>query len=367
MSEPGLTCGHLIVGGFDGLTLPTAIERELREGRRAGVILFARNLEHRAGQLVLEQVSSLIKSIVAATAHLDDPPFIAIDQEGGRVARLKSPVLELPPMRKLAALDDIELTTRVGEELGRQLAALGFNLDFAPVMDVDSNPENPIIGDRSFGSEPRAVMRHGVAFIRGLQSVGVLGCAKHFPGHGDTSVDSHLALPVVTASAQRLAELELPPFRAASGAGVATMMTAHVVYPGLDPSVPATFSYRICTELLRGEIGFEGVLFSDDLEMGALANHGGLEDTAIRAIAAGCDALLVCSDVEAQARVHEALVLEAERSTAFAERCRQAAARSVRVRNLAPPRLEGDLTRLRTIIGGLPARELARRMAQALE
>jgi beta-N-acetylhexosaminidase len=353
----------LIVGGFDGAALPDDVARELRAGRRAGLILFRRNLEYAGGQLVVEQVTSLNKAIIAATAENDDPPFISVDQEGGKVARLKAPVLELPPMRVLAAKDDLELTTRVGEELGRQLAALGFNLDFAPVMDVDSNPDNPIIGDRSFGRDPRTVMRHGVAFIRGLQSAGVLGCAKHYPGHGDTAVDSHLDLPVVDADPARLAEIELPPFRAASGAGVATMMTAHVVYRGIDPAVPATFSRTICTDLLRGQIGFEGVLFSDDLEMGAIAKHGRIEDAAIQAIAAGCDVLLVCSDVEAQARVFEALVREAEKSLAFAERCREAAERSRRIRNLAPPRLEGDPMRLRAILGSLPARELARRVA----
>ncbi len=367
MSELAWTCGQLVVGGFDGTALPEGVARELRAGRRAGVIVFKRNLEYQGGQLVLEQVSGLNQSIIAATANLEDPPFISVDQEGGKVARLLAPVLELPPMRRLAELADLELTQRVGEELGRQLAALGFNLDFAPVMDVDSNPANPIIGDRAFGREPRVVMRHGVAFIRGLQSVGVLGCAKHYPGHGDTSVDSHLDLPVVDADAARLAELELPPFRAASGAGVATMMTAHVVYRGLDPSVPATFSHRICTEMLRGNIGFEGVLFSDDLEMGAIAKHGAIDDAAIRAVAAGCDVLLVCSDVEAQARVYEALVREAEGSPAFALRCKEAAARSVRVRNLAPPRIEGDRARLRAIIGSLPARELARRVLAEVE
>ncbi|MBM4358226.1 MAG: beta-N-acetylhexosaminidase [Deltaproteobacteria bacterium] len=363
VSEHAKVCGHLIVGGFDGTTLPDDVARALAAGQRAGVILFRRNLAYADGVLDVEQVVAQNRAIITATKDLDDPPFIAVDQEGGKVARLRAPVLELPPMRSLAAHGDPDLTARVGEELGRQLAALGFNLNFAPVMDVDSNPENPIIGDRSFGRDPRTVMRHGVAFVCGLQAAGVLACAKHFPGHGDTSVDSHLELPVVDADMARLAQIELPPFRAASGAGVASMMTAHVVYKGIDPTVPATFSRRICEDLLRREIGFEGVLFSDDLEMGAIAKHGSVEDAAIRAIEAGCDVLLVCSDVAAQERVFETLVREAEQNTGFFERCRVAAARSQRVRNLAPPRLEGDSARLRSILGSLPARELARRIA----
>jgi len=363
VTDVAAICGQLLVGGFDGTTLPREMAVELAAGRRAGVILFKRNLEQRDGELAVEPLVALNAAIHSATARWDEPPFVSVDQEGGKVARLRAPVLSLPPMRTVAAKGDIGLTERLGAELGRQLAALGFNLDFAPVMDVDSNPANPIIGDRAFGSDPRTVMRHGVAFVRGLQSAGVLACAKHYPGHGDTAVDSHLELPVVDASASRLAEIELPPFRAASGAGVASMMTAHVVVRGLDPDVPATFSRRICTELLRGEIGFEGVLFSDDLEMGAIAKHGTIEDAAVRSVAAGCDVLLVCSDLDAQARAFDALVREASGSPAFLERCREAAGRSARIRAMAPPRVESDPARLRAILGSLSARELERKVA----
>lgn len=363
MTDVAAICGQLLVGGFDGTTLPSEVRGELEAGRRAGLILFRRNLAMSDRGLDVDALLALNDSIHQATASWDEPPFVSVDQEGGKVARLKAPVIELPPMRKVASHDDVTFTQRLGEELGRQLLALGFNLDFAPVMDVDSNPENPIIGDRAFGSDPRTVMRHGVAFLRGLQGAGVLGCAKHYPGHGDTAVDSHLDLPVVDASASRLAEIELPPFRAASGAGVASMMTAHVVYRGLDPEVPATFSRRICTDLLRREIGFEGVLFSDDLEMGAIAKHGTIEDAAVRAIAAGCDVLLVCSDLALQSRAFDALVREAESSAAFLDRCREAAGRSARVRALAPPRIERDPARLRAILGSLASSELARRAA----
>lgn len=319
-------CGQLVMGGFSGVDLPARYQTALAEGRRCGAILFRRNVED------LEQVAALNRQICAAS----EAPLIAVDQEGGRVARLNAPFIELPAMRKLAEADDLELTRAAAEEVGRQLAVLGFNLNFAPVMDVDSNPENPVIGDRAFGRDPRTVMRHGVAFIRGLQSH-VLACAKHFPGHGDTSLDSHLDLPVVDHDHARLVQVEVPPFRAASGAGVACMMTAHVLYPALDEE-PATLSRAVCGSLLRREIGFEGVLFCDDLEMGAIAQRHDVAEAAVLAVEAGCDVLLVCSDLDAQDRAHEALVLRCDSDERFRARCEEAASRVARIRQLCPPR-----------------------------
>src|SRR5690606_15223309 len=161
----------------------------------------------------------------------------------------------------------------VAEQVGKEPPAVGFNMNFAPGMDVDSNPDNPGIGDRAFGRDPPTLMKQGVAIVRGLQEGGVLACARLFPGHGDTEHASHLELPTVRHAADWLARVEIPPFRAASGAGVAAMMSAHVVYPALEPDMPATMSRAVCTGLLREQIGFEGVLFSDDVEMGAVAKH----------------------------------------------------------------------------------------------
>ena len=319
-------CGQLVMGGFEGTELPSSYERALRDGRRCGAVLFRRNV------LELDQVAALNRRICDAS----DGPLIAVDQEGGRVARLKAPFIELPPMRKFGEAADLELTRAAAEEVGRQLRVFGFNMNFAPVMDVDSNPDNPVIGDRAFGRDPRTVMRHGVAFIRGLQSE-VLACAKHFPGHGDTSVDSHLELPRVDHDQARLVQVEVPPFRAASGAGVASMMTAHVVYPALDDG-PATLSRAICGALLRREIGFEGVLFCDDLEMGAIATRHGIEEAAVLAVEAGCDVLLICKDEDAQDRAHEALVRRCEKDARFRARCEEAALRVKRIRELCPAR-----------------------------
>lgn len=361
MAELDLTvsqlCGQLLVGGFVGTRLPPSYATALAEGRRAGAILFARNIED------AEQVVALNTQMIEA-AGAEAPPLVAVDQEGGRVARLKAPFLKVPPMRRLGELDDLGLTREVAVQMARELSAHGFNLDFSPVMDVDSNPLNPIIGDRSFGRDARTVMTHGVAFIQGLQQENVLSCAKHYPGHGDTELDSHLDLPTVDQPLDRLRRIEIPPFRAASGAGVASMMSAHVVYPALEPAVPATFSRAVCTALLRQEIGFDGVLFSDDLEMGAIAKHHGIAHAAREAIWAGCDVLLICSDEALQDEAHAALVEACDDDPRFLERCREAATRSLRIRRLVPPRVLPERER-RAVLASNEA--LARRLAELVE
>ena len=241
-------------------------------------------------------------------------------------------------MRALGKIGDVELVRRAGFLLGRQLAPLGFNLDFAPVLDVDSNPKNPIIGDRAFSDEPDAVARFGRAFAGGLGKAQVLACGKHFPGHGDTDKDSHLDLPVIRHDKERLDAVELPPFRAASHAGIPTLMSAHIVLSEIDPGVPATLSHRVCTTLLRGELGFRGVLFSDDLEMRALSDNYEIAESAVGAIAAGCDALLICRDFELQEAALDALVRRAEADSSFKSRCTEALGRNLAARRAKPPR-----------------------------
>ncbi|MFW6197996.1 MAG: glycoside hydrolase family 3 N-terminal domain-containing protein, partial [Myxococcota bacterium] len=227
-----------------------------------------------------------------------------------------------------------------------QLRALGFTMDLAPVLDVDTNPANPVIGDRSFGREPDRVIRHGLAFADGLHEGGVLSCGKHFPGHGDTELDSHFALPRVTHSRERLDRIELAPFRAAVGR-LPALMTAHVVFDALDPDVPATMSPRVVTEVLRRQIGFDGLVVSDDLEMRAVADRGSIADAAVGAVAAGCDLVLVCSRVDACLEAHEALVRQAEKDVGFANKLREAALRSIALRRPRPPRPVTDPDALR--------------------
>lgn len=352
-------CGQLLVGGFDGPELSPRFRDALRDGRRGGAILFRRNLPDIAA------AAELCESIRAVSPQ-DLPPFIGVDQEGGRVSRLPTPFLKLPPMRELGALGDLDLIRLAARAVAAELSAIGFNLNFAPVLDVDSNPENPVIGDRSFGSDPRSVMRAGVAFLRGLQEKNVLACGKHFPGHGDTSVDSHVDLPVIEHDRARLEKIEIPPFRAASGAGIASLMTAHIVCQNLDPDVPATLSRAICASLLRAEIGFEGVLFSDDLEMAAVAARYPIEVSAVEAVWAGCDALLICKDEDAQDRAHEALVKQAEKDRRFRDRCVEAVTRGLRVRRLCPPRPITSKEALKELVGGPQSIAVAREIERAL-
>jgi beta-N-acetylhexosaminidase len=290
--------GQLLFAGFEGTEVPRELAALLAQGRIGGVILFGRNIVD-AGQ-----VAGLTAALHAA-APADVPVLLAIDQEGGRVQRLRAPWTEWPPMRWLGERDEESTTTAVAGAIARELADLGIGLDFAPVVDVDTNPKNPIIGDRSFSRDPARVGKHAAAFVAGLQGAGVAACAKHFPGHGDTHTDSHLELPRIDHDLDRLREVELPPFKAAIAAGVASVMTAHVLFPRLDRARPATLAPDVM-QLLRGELGYDGVVFSDDLEMKAVADHFAPEPLVRGSLAAGCDALLVCSRMDL---VREALRL----------------------------------------------------------
>lgn len=326
--SPAVLAGQALLAGFPGTSPPPVLEQAASRGELGGWVLFARNLGSPA------QITELTRRL--AGAHPADlPPWIAVDQEGGRVQRLRAPVLQLPPMRRLGQIDDPGLTASAAELLGRQLRLLGFNLDFAPVVDVDSNPDNPVIGDRSFGADPALVSRHGFAFARGLEAAGVAACAKHFPGHGDTALDSHLALPRLVHDRERLARVELAPFRALAR-HVATVMTAHVCFDAIDPALPATLSRDVVTGLLRDELGFGGVVFSDDLEMRAVADRWGVARAACLAIEAGCDAVLVCADTDRVLEAHAALLRRAQSEPAFEARLREACARSLAARRRFP-------------------------------
>jgi beta-N-acetylhexosaminidase len=349
-----MAIGELLVGGFAGTSLPEDYARALRERRRGGAILFQGNVE--GGPL---QVAALTRQVRAAAP---DTPLVGIDQEGGRVARLKAPLLEVPPMRTVASWADETLAERIARGVGNELAALGFTIDFAPVLDVNTCSHNPVIGDRAFGDDADTCARFGVAWVRGLQAAGVLACGKHFPGHGDTSKDSHLDLPFVDQPREHIDRVELAPFRAAAAAGVASMMTAHVVYRALDGDRPATLSPAICTQL-REQVGFRGMLVSDDLEMAAIAARWTIADAAVQAVAAGCDALLVCWSDEKQEQVVEALVREAERSAAFHARCEQALARVSAARRAARagPLDDAEIAR---VVGGAESRAVAAEIAR---
>jgi beta-N-acetylhexosaminidase len=292
--------GQLIIFGFEGTTAPPELLARIADGRAAGVILFARNLG------TPDEIVALTRALHDAAPGGGPPILVSVDQEGGRVQRIKQPLTEWPPMARVAALDDLAYTEAVGRAVGLEIGALGFNVDYAPVLDVHTNPANPIIGDRAFGTDPASAAQHALAFWRGLESAGVRGCGKHFPGHGDTAADSHLELPRVEADWRRLREVELAPFAEAARAGVPLFMTAHVVYPAVD-AAPATMSHRWLGDIVRGELKFDGVIVSDDLDMKAVADRWPTHEVVVRSLVAGCDCFLACRDPRIQAEAEAAL------------------------------------------------------------
>jgi beta-N-acetylhexosaminidase len=293
--------GQLLIAGFDGHQISTELRALAREFGLGGVILFARNVDHP------EQVAEL--AFEAARLAGDVPVWVSIDQEGGRVARLRAPFTEWPPMAALGRSGSTALAVRFARALAAELKAVGVTLDFAPVLDVHTNPKNPVIGDRALAENADVVATLGAAIVRTLQAEGIAACGKHFPGHGDTSTDSHHELPLVEHPRERLRAIEFVPFRAAIEAGVATIMTAHVFVPALDESRPATLSPAIVTDVLRRELHFDGVILSDDLEMKAIANQYAVPAAAVMAIEAGCDGMLICSgDHATQVAALEAVI-----------------------------------------------------------
>ncbi|WP_166021259.1 glycoside hydrolase family 3 protein [Streptomyces chilikensis] len=308
--------------GFTGTTAPDWLLRRLGEGL-ASVGLFGRNITSP------EQLAAL----TARLRREREDVLVAIDEEGGDVTRLEvRSGSSFPGNHALGAVDDVGLTRRVAAELGRRLAECGVNLNWAPSADINSNAANPVIGVRSFGSDPGLVARHTAAYVEGLQSAGVAACTKHFPGHGDTAVDSHHALPRIDIGADVLRERELAPFRAAVAAGTRAVMSAHILVPALDPEFPATLSQRILGGLLRRELGYDGLIVTDGMEMRAIAGTYGIERGSVLAVAAGADAICVgggLADDETVRRLRDALV-DAVRSGELPEERLAEAARRVR-------------------------------------
>ena len=306
--------------GFVGTTAPDWVRRWLGEGL-GGVALFARNVESPA------QVAALTAQLRAERPDV----LVAIDEEAGDVTRFESRHgSSRPGNLALGAIDDVRLTEEVARDLGVELANAGITLNYAPDVDVNSNAANPVIGVRAFGAEPQLVARHAAAFVRGLQEAGVAACAKHFPGHGDTSVDSHHDVPLIDRDRAQLAACELPPFRAAIEAGVQVVMTGHLVVPAYDDDLPATLSPRILEGLLREELGFDGLIVTDGIEMQGVRRRFGLAGATVRALAAGVDAICVGgdhADERTAVLLRDAIVAAVRSGELREERLREAVAR----------------------------------------
>lgn len=312
--------GQLIMIGFDGTTLDSDLRGLIHELHPGGIIFFERNAES------LRQVAQLNADFQQVARENGDPGlFIAIDQEGGVVARLKEArgFTEFPGAMAIAATGDVDNARRIAQALCSELRALGINLDFAPDLDVNNNPANPIISTRSFGSDPDRVAEFGVAYLDAMQKAGVLAVGKHFPGHGDTALDSHVALPTVPHDRARLQSVEFVPFLAAMRANVAGIMSTHITFPAIDPTpgLAATLSPRVLTDLLRYEMHYDGLVLTDELTMGALATSGyPAPRAAVAAFKAGADLLLFQTAYEMHREVHAALIQKVKSGEISTER-----------------------------------------------
>jgi beta-N-acetylhexosaminidase len=330
---------RLFCVGFPGLSVPGYLRPWLEAGL-AGVILFRRNLAD------LPQICRLTESLVGSASR---PLLIGVDQEGGRVMRLPEPFLRLPAARLLGQLGETEPIRRLSLAVGRELLAAGLNWNLAPVLDLLTNPANTVIGDRAFGDDPERVAGCGLAALQGFREAGILATAKHFPGHGETFADSHLTLPESPQSAARWRAREFVPFRAAVAAGVPTVLAAHLRCPALDPQTPSSLSRRILTDILREELGFAGVVVSDDMEMGAVAGTCDVGEASVRFLEAGGDLILVCEHEERQ----RAAILAVE-----------AAVCSGRI---GEARLQASLLRIEKCLALLPPQAPGPRLPTALE
>jgi beta-N-acetylhexosaminidase len=294
--------GQMFIIGFDGTVMDNELEDMLKTRAPGGVILFRRNSES------TEQLLELINSIKKVNSG-KIPLFISVDEEGGRVSRMPDSLSDIPSAAAIGENGDISVTYEVGTLIAEEISSFGINMDFAPVLDIFSNPDNTVIGDRSFGNTAQAVTEHGIEMMKGIRDKGVIPVVKHFPGHGDTVADSHKELPVVEYDMSRLAGFELVPFKKAIDEDADAVMVAHLLMKGIDPEKPATMSKAVISDLLRDQMGFKGVVVTDDMTMSAITENYDIGEAAVSSVVAGSDIILVCHDYD-----KEKMAIEAVRS-----------------------------------------------------
>lgn len=287
--------GQLFIFGLEGTTLDEHMINVIESNHIGGFILFKQNI------VDVDQTLELLNSIKKTNASSGNMPlFFALDEEGGKVARLSDFYTDLPSASKIGDINDSEISTEYGRILGERLKNFGFNVDFAPVLDVNSNPKNPVIGVRAFGSDVDTVVNNGLKVMEGIDSTGVIPVVKHFPGHGDTGTDSHVDLPVINKTLEELESLELVPFKKAIENEAQALMVAHILFRELDSEYPATLSHDIITGLLRENLSYDGVVISDDMTMGAIMENYTVEEASVKFLKAGGDILLICHGYENQ-------------------------------------------------------------------
>ncbi|MBP2000278.1 beta-N-acetylhexosaminidase [Paenibacillus shirakamiensis] len=278
--------GEMMIAGMEGTTANAATKKMIKEQHVGGVIFYKNNVSTPQG------LASYVNQLKAWNQGNAAPLFISVDEEGGRVSRLPG-LYKFPNAVDIGAKDNLEYAQQMGQYLGEASQVLGMNVDYAPVLDINSNPDNPVIGVRSYGAKPDIVSRMGIAVMKGIQSKGTISVVKHFPGHGDTAVDSHLALPVVSKTLAQLKSFEWLPFEEAIHQGADAVMVAHILFPKIDNKYPASLSKTIMTDQLRRTLRFKGVIITDDLTMGAIAENYGIGEAAVKAVASGADMVMV--------------------------------------------------------------------------
>lgn len=293
--------GQLLIVGFEGIEINNEIEVLIDDYKVGGFIFFSRNITD------LNLTFELINDIKEKNLESNIPLFISVDEEGGRVSRLTKEFKPLPSAKTIGSINKREISFGYGKIIGERLNSLGFNLDFAPVLDINSNPNNPVIGDRAFGSDQESVTQNSMYVIEGLNEENIIPVVKHFPGHGDTSIDSHKVLPILDKTKEELESLELIPFKNAIEQNIDSIMVAHILFDKIDKEYPATMSKQIITNILREELHFNGVVFSDDMTMGAIIQNYTIEEASVKFLESGGDILLICHGRDNPKLVYEAI------------------------------------------------------------
>lgn len=289
--------GQLMILGINGFTIDDHTKEMIEKYNISGFILFKYNIADE------NQTLELLNSLKEVNLINPIPLFLSIDEEGGRVSRLPSSFIKLPAAKRIGDINDKDISLEYGKIIGKRLKSLGFNMNFGPVLDVNSNPENPVIGDRAFGSSSKTVVDNGIQVMKGIKSENIIAAVKHFPGHGDTNMDSHVDLPVIEKDLNDLQKIELVPFKESIKQGIDTIMIGHILFPKLDSQYPATLSKEVVTGLLREKLSYEGLIISDDMTMGAIIKNYTIEEAAIKFLKAGGDLLLICHGYENHVKI----------------------------------------------------------------
>jgi beta-N-acetylhexosaminidase len=318
--------GQLVVVGFDGFTINDNINNLIKENKVGGVILFSKNVEN-SNQLV-----SLTNLLKTSNAQNKTPIFISVDEEGGRVSRMPNELKKLPSNKSIGKRNDSDFSYNIGKIIGEELKSFGFNMDFAPVLDINSNPTNPVIGDRSFGNNVDIVNKLGIKTMKGMMDSNIIPVVKHFPGHGDTFVDSHVGLPLVNKDLIKLNDFELIPFNEAIKNNVDAIMVSHILFNKIDVDFPASMSKVIITDILRENLKFKGVVITDDMTMGAIIKNYDIGDASVKSINAGSDLILVCHDFDNELKVINSLKVAVQNNIITEERLNESVYRILKLK-----------------------------------